>query len=279
MPEIAVDYPKYSVLMSLYEKECPDYFRVAMDSMLGQTIKPDEIVIVEDGPLTDALYAVLDEYAKKSDVPIKTVKNAENFGLGFSLNVGLKACRNEFIARMDTDDISMPERCKKQLDVFALHPELSIVGAFVDEFYNDPKKIESTRIVPKTNDAIYQFAKKRSAFNHSVVMFRKSKVLEFGGYANLRRNQDVDLFGRMLFGGCKAENVGESLLFFRCNKALAKRRKSWENTKSYIETIRKFHKMGYSSFMDYAKVAVAQTAVFLMAPKIQRWVYRKLLRK
>ena len=273
------ELPKYSVLMSLYVKEKPEYLRLAIDSMLNQTVQPDEIVIVEDGPLTESLYAVLDEYKTKYPQIVRTIKNEKNLGLGLALNVGLKECKNELVARMDTDDISKPDRCEKQLKVFAENMSLSIVGAYVDEFTDDPEKIVSTRAVPVTNDEIYQFAKKRSAFNHPAVMYRKSRVLNFGGYADLRRNQDVDLFGRMLFGGCKAQNVPESLLLFRSNNDLAKRRKSWQNTKSYIDTIGNFRKMGYSSFKDYAIVAVAQTGVFLMPAFLQHLVYKLFLRK
>lgn len=261
--------------MSLYKKEKPEYLRLAIDSMLNQTVKPNEIVIVEDGPLTDELYAVLDEYGEQ----IHRVKNETNIGLGLALNNGLKVCRNELVARMDTDDISKPTRCEKQLKRFEEKPELSIVGAWVDEFYTSPEEVVSTRAVPTESDEIYNFAKKRSAFNHPVVMYRKSKVLENNGYSDLRRNQDVDLFGRMLFSGCKAENIGEALLFFRSNDDLAKRRKSWENTKSYIDTIKKFRKMGYAGFSDYAMVAVAQTGMYIMPVKMQHWVYKTFLRK
>ena len=270
---------KYSVLMSLYKKENPEYLRVAIDSMLTQTVAPDEIVIVEDGPLTEELYSVVNAYVEKYPALFQVVVNEKNIGLGLALNNGLKACRNELVARMDTDDISKPERCEKQLEVFEKHPELSIVGAWVDEFHSTPDKIVSVRAVPKTHEAIYEFAKKRSAFNHPVVMYRKSKVLEHNGYSDLRRNQDVDLFGRMLYAGCKAQNIGEALLYFRSNDDLAKRRKSWENTKSYIDTIKKFWKMGYASMADYIMVAVAQTGMFLMPVKVQHWIYKKFLRK
>lgn len=270
---------KYSVLMSLYVKENPEYLKLAIDSMLNQTVVPDEIVIVEDGPLNDELYAVVNDYKEKYPEVFSVVVNEKNLGLGLALNEGLKVCKNELVARMDTDDISKPERCEKQLRVFEEKPELAIVGAFVDEFHFSPDEIVSVRAVPEKHEDIYNFAKKRSAFNHPVVMYRKSKVLENGGYADLRRNQDVDLFGRMLFAGCKAENIGESLLYFRSNDALAKRRKSWENTKSYISTIKRFWKMGYSGFGDYVLVATAQMVMFLMPVKLQHWVYKKFLRK
>ena len=235
---------KYSVLMSLYKKEHPEYLRLALDSMINQTVKPDEIVLVEDGPLTDELIGVVEEYRPHLHI----VVNKKNLGLGLALNEGLKACRNELIARMDTDDISKPERCEKQLKRFELNPELAIVGSHIVEFVGEPSNVISQRKVPLTSEDIYEYAKKRSAFNHPAVMYRKSAVLAEGGYADLKRNQDVDLFGRMLFHGYKAENIDESLLWFRSSDELAVRRKSWENTQSYIATIRKFWKMGYSSF-------------------------------
>jgi len=265
----------YSVLMSLYKKEHPDYLRLALDSMINQTVKPDEIVLVEDGPLTPELYAVVEEYKPYLHIVI----NKKNLGLGLALNEGLKACRNELVARMDTDDISKPDRCEKQLKRFMEKPELAIVGSHIDEFVGDPSNVISQRRVPLTSEDIYEYAKKRSAFNHPAVMYRKSAVLAEGGYSDLKRNQDVDLFGRMLFKGHKAENIDEALLWFRSSDELAARRKSWENTKSYIDTIKKFWKMGYSSFGDYAKVAVAQTGMFILPAKMQNWVYKKFLRK
>jgi lipopolysaccharide/colanic/teichoic acid biosynthesis glycosyltransferase/glycosyltransferase involved in cell wall biosynthesis len=265
---------KYSVLMSLYKKEKPEYLRLAIDSMINQTVPPDEIVIVEDGPLTDELYAVLDEY------PIlHRVKNETNLGLGLALNVGLKKCKNELVARMDTDDCSKPERCEKQLLRFSEKPYLAIVGSHIDEFVGDVSNVISQRVVPTTTKEIYDYAKRRSAFNHPAVMYSKTAVLDAGGYADLKRNQDVDLFGRMQFLGYKAENIDEALLWFRSSDELAKRRKSWQNTWSYIATIRKFWKMGYSSFVDYAMVGIAQTGMYLMPVKLQNFVYRKFLRK
>lgn len=265
---------KYSVLMSLYKKENPDYLRLALDSMLNQTIVPDEIILVEDGTLTDELYIVLDEY----DEHLHRVKNEINLGLGLALNVGLKECRNELVARMDTDDCSKPDRCEKQLQRFADKPYLAIVGSHIDEFVGNINNVISQRRVPTTSEEIFEFAKRRSAFNHPTVMYRKSKVLAQGGYADLKRNQDVDLFGRMLFSGEKAENIDEALLWFRSSDELARRRKSWQNTWSYIATIYKFWEIGYSSFEDFLLVAIAQMGMYLMPVKIQNYIYKKFLR-
>lgn len=270
---------KYSVLMSLYIKERPEYLKLAIGSMIDQTLKPDEILIVKDGKITSELQNILDNFEKKYPNLIHIIGYEENRGLGRALNYGLEHCKNELVARMDTDDIAKAERCEKQVELFKEIPSLSIVGSAVDEFYGTPDNITGRRIVPSEHKDIYEFAKRRSAFNHPSVMYRKSKVMEFHGYSDLRRNQDVDLFGRMLFGGCKAANFEESLLWFRSDENLSKRRKSWENTWSYIETIRKFWKMGYSGFGDYLMVACAQMAMFLMPIGVQNWLYKKFLRE
>jgi glycosyltransferase involved in cell wall biosynthesis len=269
---------KYSVLMSLYIKEKPEYLRQSIDSMINQTVMPDEIVIVKDGPLTSELEKMLQEYVDKYPDLFKIIVSEKNIGLGMALNLGLRNCRNELVARMDTDDISLPKRCEKQLQVFKQDGELVIVGTTVDEFYSDPKEIISSRIVPTIHKEIYEFAKKRSAFNHPTVMYKKSKVLECGGYSDLRRNQDVDLFGRMLFAGYKAVNIDKPLLLFRSNNDLSKRRRSWENTKSYISTIHKLWKMGYSGFGDYIIVSFGQIVMFLCPLKVQNWLYKNFLR-
>lgn len=267
---------KYSVLMAVYVKDNPEYFAIALDSMIHQTVPPDEIVIVKDGPITEELQAILDD--RKNIVNIHEVALKDNHGLGFALNEGIKACRNELIARMDADDISKPERCEKQLKRFSKKPELAIVGTHIDEFADNISHIISQRKVPLTTHDIYAFAKRRSAFNHPTVMYRKSKVLEYGGYANLRRNQDVDLFGRMLYGGCLAENLDESLLWFRTSNGLTTRRKSRDNSWSYIQTIKRFWRMGYASLSDVLIVAAAQLGVYVMPDWLQRFIYKSFLR-
>lgn len=270
---------KYSVLMSLYIKEKPEYLRLSIDSMLKQTVMPEEIVIVKDGPLTAELEEVLMRYQSNHPKLFHIVASKKNIGLGRALNLGLENCKNELVARMDTDDISLPERCERQLLAFDTDKDLDIVGTMVDEFCHNPNEMISSRIVPTTPAEIYEFAKRRSAFNHPTVMYKKSKVLECGGYGDLRRNQDVDLFGRMLFAGCRAENLDKSLLLFRSNESLSKRRRSWENTKSYIATIHKLWKLGYSGFDDFVIVGVAQTIMFICPLAVQNWLYKRFLRK
>lgn len=270
---------QYSVLMSLYKKEKPEYLKQSIESMLNQTVKSNQIVIVEDGPLTNELNDVVKKYKEQYGNLFYIIHSKKNIGLGLALNLGLKHCKNDLVARMDTDDISKADRCEKQLKVFAEDKEVGIVGCLIDEFCGNINNIISTRRVPENFKDIYFFSKRRSAFNHPTVMYKKSLVLQFGGYSDLRRNQDIDLFGRMVFGGCRAKNIQESLLYFRSSDSLAKRRKSWENTWSYVLTIKKFWNMGYSSFFDLCIVSIAQIGMFLCPIKLQFFLYKKILRK
>lgn len=266
---------KYSVLMSVYSKANPHFLKDAIDSMFNQTIMPNEFVVVEDGKLTSKLLQVLDSYGNK----IKRVHLKDNVGLGLALNEGLQEVTNELVARMDADDVSVQDRCEKELLCFEKNTKLDIVGSWIDEYDFNLERTISTRKVPEKKEDIYNFGKRRSAFNHPVVMFKKSSVLEVGGYSNLRRNQDIDLFGRMMFSGCDAYNIQESLLLFRVDNELLIRRKSWENTKLYIKTIYKFWKIGYSSFFDLIFVAGAQLVLFVTPSSIQQLLYKIFLRK
>lgn len=269
---------KYSVLMSLYIKEQAAFLRQSIESMLQQTISPDEIVIVKDGPITKELEEVL-QYCRHTHPGLfKIIAIEHNIGLGMALNLGLQHCSHELVARMDSDDISLPERCQQQLQAFSTDPQLALVGTNVDEFSQDQRVIISSRCVPSTHEEIYEFAKRRSAFNHPTVMYKKSVVLACGGYSDLRRNQDVDLFGRMLFAKYKAMNINASLVLFRSDAALAYRRRSWENTRSYIATIWKFWEIGYASFPDLAIVTLAQMIMFLCPIGVQQWLYKTFLR-
>ena len=270
---------KYSVLMSIYEKEDPKYFRDSIESMIHQTITPDEIVIVIDGPLTQKLENVIKNYTEQYPKLFTIVPLKENVGLGKALNYGLQKCRNELVARMDTDDISVEERCELQIKEFISDPNLSIVGSHIDEFNDDINNIVSSRIVPITHDEILEFSRRRNPFNHPTIMYKKSEVLRCGGYKDYRRNQDLDLFVRMLMNGCIAKNIDKSLVLFRANQDNLKRRKSWIKCKSYIEMIYKFWRKGHSSFLDLLIVTISQIVVFMAPSWFLKWISNMFLRR
>lgn len=270
---------KYSVLMAVYSKDSPDELKQSIESMLSQTVVCDQFVIVQDGPIGEELNKVIDDYVSNCPDLFTLVKLEKNYGLGIALDEGLSACRNDLVARMDADDISLPERCEKLLKLFEENPNLAIAGTNIDEFYDDPTKIVSSRIVPYDYDSIRKFIRRRSPFNHPTVMFRKSEVIRCGGYGKMKRKQDFDLFARMLNMNCYALNINESLLLFRSNENNFKRRKSWEYCKSYIYVEKENYKRGYCSMWDLIVVIVGQLVMLIAPMWLVKILSNKFLRK
>ena len=270
---------EYSVLMTVYKDDNAEYFDKALISMVNQTKKPDEIVIVKDGPITKNLQEVIDRLDKLYPNLILQVSLPVNLGLGLALNEGIKKSKNGLLARMDADDISMPTRCEKQVQEFENNPKLDIIGCPVKEFSGDITNILGERNVPLSNDDIYSFARKRDPFNHPTVMFRKSKVLEVGGYSNLRKNQDTDLWIKMLSNGAFCKNLSEYLVYFRFDENTYEKRKNWLNTKLLIKIRWKAFKSGFCTFYDFLIVAMAQTGIYILPTSFQKFIYSKILRR
>lgn len=269
---------KYSVLMSIYEKENPEYFKLSIESMINQSLPPSEIVIVKDGKLSEKLDKVIEKYQNSYPALFTIVPLEQNIGLGKALNEGLKACKYELVARMDTDDISTSERCELQINEFLKDNNLTIIGSNIDEFYDNPNQIASSRIVPSQHKEILKFAKRRNPFNHPSVMYKKTEVLRCGGYGDFRRNQDLDLFVRMLHNDCTGKNIDQSLLLFRANEDNLKRRKSWTKCKSYTAMIYNFWRKGYSSFWDLIVVTASQVIVLIAPTSFLEWLSNNYLR-
>ena len=269
---------KYSVLMTVYAKDNPEYFSLALDSMVSQTYKPDEIVIVKDGSVTDVLQKVIDEHIS-SGAPIVQVQLPQNRGLGLALNEGIKVIKNELIARMDSDDYSMAERCELQVREFEKNPQLDIIGCPVLEFVGNIDNIVGERKVPLINDEIYRFAKKRDPFNHPTVMYRKSSVEAVGCYSDYQKNQDTDLWIKMLSSGVTCMNLAEPVFCFRFDEDTYKKRKSCINTKSLIDIRYKAWKTGFNSFGEFLIVSVAQLGMYILPVGFQKLLYQKILRR
>ena len=269
---------KYSVLMTVYKKDNPEYFKKSILSILNQTVITNDFVIVKDGPITQELQEVIDCFDIEYPGLINQVNLKQNVGLGLALNEGLKVCSNDIVARMDADDISVNSRCEQQLREFELDNELDIVGCSVNEFIEDEDNIICTSLVPITHEEIYEFAKQRDPFNHPTVMYRKSKVLSSGGYSDLRKNQDTDLWIKMLMNGCKGKNLDKALFLFRFEEETYKRRKSWLNTKLLIAIRYNAYKTGFSSLGDFVKICIVQFSVYLMPIGFQKWIYQRFLR-
>ena len=215
---------KYSVLMSLYVKEDAENFRIAINSMINQTIPPEEIVLVEDGPLTDALYSVISEIKDTHPGLITSVVHEKNQGLGPALQHGLEAARNEIVARMDTDDIAVLDRCEKQINFMNTHPDIAIVGGQIEEFIGEVTNVVGKREVPTSDSELKEFLKKRCPFNHMTVMFRKSDILEVGNYQEWFWNEDFYLWIRLALADKKFANLPETLVMVRTGADMYQRR-------------------------------------------------------
>ncbi|WP_424475219.1 glycosyltransferase [Oceanobacillus kimchii] len=274
-----INEKKYSVLMSIYEKENPKFFKLSLESMIKQSLPPSEIVIVKDGKLPEKLERVIEKYQISYPNLFSIVPLKKNVGLGKALNEGLKVCKYELVARMDTDDISTSKRCELQVNEFITDSNLTIIGSNIDEFYDNPDQIVSSRVVPSQHKEILKFAKRRNPFNHPSVMYKKTEVLQCGGYGDFRRNQDLDLFVRMLHNGCIGKNIDESLLLFRANEDNLKRRKSWTKCKSYTAMIYNFWRKGYSSLWDLLVVTASQVIVLVAPASFLEWLSNNYLRK
>lgn len=225
---------KFSVLMSVYKEENPEYLSLAIESILHQTLLPNEVIIVEDGPLTEALDAMISQYVDQCPM-IKRIPFKKNRGLGLSLRDGVLACQNEWIARMDTDDIAKPERFQKQIFFLQQHPDISLLGTGIEEFSIDKDQPDSITILPTNHKAIIEFAKRRNPFRHMTVIFKKEAVLTSGNYRHFLWFEDYDLWVRMLIHGFKSANLPEVLVSVRADSAMFARRGGWKYLKQDIK--------------------------------------------
>lgn len=268
---------KYSVLTTVYKKENPLYLKQSIESMLKQTVPPSEYVVVKDGPLSAELDSVLEEYSCNNPI-FKIVSLTVNSGLGVACIRGMDACTNDYVARLDSDDISLPNRCETELNILNKEEDIAVVGSSIYEFEENPNVIKSIKKMPTEPDDIYRFGKRRNPFNHSTVMMRKSIVQANGGYSPLRRSQDLELFTRLLFKGCKCRNIAEPLVLFRTGAARVKRKKNWTNLKHDISVYRRNFKENYISLADYAHVVARQCIFFIMPSGLASYLYSKIYR-
>ena len=243
----------YSVLMSVYYKEKPEYLRQSMDSIFVQSIPTDDFVLVCDGPLNDDLDKVIEEMMATHAAVLKVVRLDKNVGLGNALNHGIKHCRNDLVARMDSDDIARPDRCERQLEVFEQHPEIGMVSGIVEEFSTDPSVIDARRVPPETQEDILQFAKTRNPFNHPCIMYKREQVEKAGGYQEIFLLEDYFLWLRMLLNGTVGYNIQEPLLWMRAGSGMYKRRGGKRYIKAQIDLFRWMKKEGFISSWQCAK--------------------------
>lgn len=268
----------FSVLMSVYKNEKLCNLKEAMNSVLNQTILPNEIVIVKDGPLNEEAELYLDQISNEYDF-IKFVNFDKNVGLGLALRAGVIACSNEFIARMDTDDIAKIDRFEKQINFLKKNPQISLLGTCIEEFSIALEKPDTKTLLPLTHDEIVSFSKKRNPFRHMTVMFKKSAVLECGNYRDFLWFEDYDLWVRMIDNGCKVANLPDILVSVRADKDMFARRGGWKYLKQDIKFQKFLLDIKYITKKSFFMNLVIRTIVRLIPNSIRNKFYTVFLRK
>jgi len=271
----------FSVITSVYKNDKPEYIRVALDSLLvEQTIKPDEIVLVQDGPVPYEVSRLLLEYMDIYGDKLNIIKLKENKGLGNALKLGVENAQYDIIARMDSDDICSPDRFDKQLAFLEAHPDCDIVGGQITEFIDTPGNIVAKREVPLGNEEIYRYMKSRCAFNHPTVMFRKEAVLKVGNYKDWFWNEDYYLWIRMMMAGCMMANLPDVLVNMRSGLDQYSRRGGRKYFDSEIGIKKLMLENGLISKSDFLINYVERFIIQLLLPNsVRGWVFRTFARK
>lgn len=226
---------KYSVLMSVYKNDSPDFLKLALESIYEkQTRKPDEIVIVFDGPLSDNLYEVLNNFRIGKEDIVFFYPQEINRGLGEALRIGSEKCTGDYIFRMDADDISDPERFSKQIAYVEAHPEIDVLGTDIAEFQvSELEENKRVRVCPADHDSIVKMGKSRNPMNHVTVCIKKTALQKCGGYKTLLLLEDYYLWLNMIAAGCKLANINESLVYVRVGNGFDAKRGSKERIKGW----------------------------------------------
>ena len=262
--------------MSIYYKEKPEYFNRCMESIWDeQSIQPNEIVLVEDGELTQELYEIINIWKDKLGNNLKIIPLEKNVGLGDALNIGLQECSYEIVARMDTDDIAMPDRFEKQLKVFE-NNDVDICSSWVSEFDNDEQEVISYRKLPENHKEIIEFAKKRNSINHPAIMYKKSIVLRAGGYKKMMWFEDYYLWVRITLKGAKFYNIQEPLVNMRAGYGQLERRSGLNYIKAEMRFLNTIRKEGFLNSYEFVRNVIVRLIARAMPKKVLKVIYKRL---
>ncbi len=269
---------KFSVLISVYKKEKPDYLREALDSVVHQSLFPSEIVIVKDGLLTDELDVVIEEYQNNYPELFKIVAFEKNRGLGLALHDGVLACKYEYIARMDTDDICKPDRFDKQIKYLKENPHTALLGTWIKEFCEDKDNPDTITKLPCKHQEIVNFAKSRNPFRHMTVIFKKQAVVDSGNYRDFLWFEDYDLWVRVIQNGYEVANLPEFLVDVRADNNMFARRGGWSYLKQDVKFQKFLYSSGFITVVQFIKNVVVRSMVRLLPNSLRVFIYKNLLR-
>ena len=270
----------FSVVTSVYKNDKPEFVRASIDSMLvNQSVKPDEIVLIQDGPVPYELSRLLLEYKDKYGDVMNIIKLEKNGGLGNALMLGVENAKYDIVTRMDSDDICAPDRFEKQLAYLESHPECDIVGGQITEFIDTPDNIVGKREVPCDNEAIYHYMRSRCALNHPTVMFKKKAILDAGNYQDWFWNEDYYMWIRMMEHKCVFANLSDVLVNMRSGLDQYGRRGGMKYFKSEIGIKKLMLENGMINRKEYVVNYIQRFIIQLMLPNsVRGWIIRKFAR-
>lgn len=266
----------FSLLLSTYGGDDPGFLRAAFTSTVQeQTRRPDEVVLVQDGPVPAPLAETIAGLVGTSPVPVRHVVMERNVGLGPALDRGLESCTHEIVARMDADDISRPDRFERQLPV--VEAGADIVGSGLLEFGSSVDDVVGRRTPPTDPDHIRRVIRFRDPFNHPTVVYRKSAVLGAGGYTDMALMEDYLLFTRMVDAGAVPANIAEPLVYYRVGAGAYARRGGRQLLRSELALQRRLHDLGITTRGQYLRNVVVRGGYRLVPETVRKVAYRRLL--
>lgn len=263
-----------SIISTTYDKEKADNLGYCLKAIFNQNRMPDRVVLVADGTLTLELYKVVDHYLFNYP-EIFTFKETENKGNWHASNTAISLCDTDIIAKIDSDDILLPDYTQRILNEFE-NNDTDICGVYIEEFDTETGEAKSVKKTPETDEEIREFAKTRNPFNNPGIAFSKKLADEIEGYREMTRCEDYDFVVRMLMAGAKGKNIPEVLVRYRTSKDNMKRRKNLVNTKWFIISRWRIYKMGFSSLKDFLVTTFAQIILFILPVKVTEIFYSKL---
>ncbi len=274
---------EFSVSMSVYSKDNAKWFDTALKSVtVDQTVRPSEVVLIVDGPVSEDTEGVIKKYSEilnNENIVFNVIRLSENKGLGNALKIAVENCSHELIARMDSDDISLPYRFEQQSALFENDSSLDVCSGDISEFYETPEKPVAKRCLPVSNEEIYKYLKKRSPFNHMATMYKKSSVLKAGNYSDWFWNEDYYLWVRMALGNMKFANTGTVLANVRTGEDMYKRRGGIKYFKSEAKLQIFMLKNGIIGFGTFALNILKRFILQVLMPnKIRGWAFKKFAR-
>ncbi len=267
---------EFSLLMSVWGGDDPEFLEAAFRSVVhDQTRPPDDVVVVQDGPVPAALEATITGLIHESPVPTTLLALDANVGLGLALDQGMAACAHDIVARMDADDIALPHRFETQVPL--VEGGVDLVGSALLEFGSGPEDIVGRRVPPIEPDEIVRYSRFHQPFNHPTVVYRRSAVQAAGGYRHLAMMEDYLLFAKMIGQGATVANVAEPLVLYRIGAGAYARRGGVDVLKSEVALQRRLYEMGFTSRPQLVRNIMVRGGYRLVPEPLRRVAYRKLI--